>query len=56
MRRRTFLAAIMFGASRTLLPARAQGRVLVGWLSYGDQHDPNLSAFLSDLRRLGWRD
>jgi putative ABC transport system substrate-binding protein len=28
----------------------------VGWLAYGDQHDPNLSAFLSDLRKLGWRE
>ena len=39
-----------------MVPAQAQRRVEVGWLSYGDQHDPNLSAFLSDLRRLGWRE
>ena len=56
MRRRTVLAAIALGASRTLLPAHAQGRVEVGCLSYGDQSDNNLSAFLSGLRRLGWRE
>jgi hypothetical protein len=56
MRRRSLLGAIALGASRTILPAQAQRRVEVGWLSYGDQHDPNLSAFLSDLRRLGWRE
>jgi putative tryptophan/tyrosine transport system substrate-binding protein len=56
MRRRTVLAAMGLGAFRTFLPAHAQGRVEVGWLSYGDQHDPNLSAFLSGLRRLGWRE
>jgi putative tryptophan/tyrosine transport system substrate-binding protein len=56
MRRRSLLGAIALGASGTILPARAQRRVEVGWLSYGDQHDPNLSAFLSDLRRLGWRE
>ena len=56
MRRRTVLAAIALGASRTLLPAHAQSRVEVGCLSYGDQSDNNLSAFLSGLRRLGWRE
>jgi hypothetical protein len=56
MRRRSLFGAIALGASRTILPAQAQRRVEVGWLSYGDQHDPNLSAFLSDLRRLGWRE
>ena len=56
MRRRSLLGAIALGASRTILPAHAQGRVEVGWLSYGDQSDNNLSAFLSGLRRLGWRE
>ena len=57
MRRRAVLGAMaLLGASRTVLPAHAQGRVEVGCLLYGDQSDNNLSAFLSGLRRLGWRE
>jgi len=44
------------GAAGALLRAQAQSRAEVGWLSYGDINDPNLSAFINGLRRLGWRE
>ena len=46
MRRRAVLGAMaLLGASRTVLPAHAQGRVEVGCLSYGDQSDNNLMGY-----------
>src|SRR4051812_36510928 len=56
MRRRAVLAGMALGAVGALLPAQAQSRAEVGWLSYGDTNDPNLSAFIHGLRRLGWRE
>ena len=57
MRRRTLLAGLTLAAGGPCLAtATAQGRAEVGWLAYGDIGDPNWSAFVFAMRRLGWRE
>src|SRR5215203_6026098 len=55
MRRREFvLGALTAGLASPV--ARSQSRAQVGWLSYGDIADLNLSIFIGALRGLGWRE